>query len=224
MRAYKCGITKTQFINELKKHQLADAFIKGTYLGDGLQDMKGCAVGCSLKSINRIKNINEKVDIHKRYETELGIPEWLARLEDTIFEGLPLEESKQWPVEFSMSIKVGVDLDQIKNKILYFIVNSTLSHFDHDKFPQVFQAVTAVCKLLKLKKPNKDKLNDAADAAAWAAADAADAAAEAADAAAWAARAAAWAAAEAANTAAWAARAAYYVSLSKEIIRLLKEM
>ena len=51
MQAYTKGITKAEFVNEIKLHMEADNFIKRTY-SDG---KKGCAVGCSLKSVNKLK-------------------------------------------------------------------------------------------------------------------------------------------------------------------------
>ena len=41
MRAYECGITKEEFVQEIRKQQELDNFIKGTYNGEG---EKGCAV------------------------------------------------------------------------------------------------------------------------------------------------------------------------------------
>jgi hypothetical protein len=98
MQAYSQTITKKEFVAELKKHQKADNFKKGGYW-DG---EKGCAVGCSLKSIDTVKNLGLKqFNMHKDYETHLGIPEWLARVEDGLFEGMSLKKSKTWPVKFA---------------------------------------------------------------------------------------------------------------------------
>jgi hypothetical protein len=47
------------------------------------------------------------------YETELGIPVMLARLEDWIFEGLPVERAKLWPKQFLTTIKSGSDLSLV---------------------------------------------------------------------------------------------------------------
>ena len=42
------------------------------------------------------------------------MPEWLARLEDTIFEGLPNAVAKTFPARFLEAIPVGVDLESVK--------------------------------------------------------------------------------------------------------------
>ncbi len=56
---------------QVKAHEIADEIVKGKYWEHG----KGCAVGCTVHSSD-----------HGAYETEMGIPRVLARLEETIFE------------------------------------------------------------------------------------------------------------------------------------------
>ena len=149
---------KEKYLNRVKAHASADEFIQGTYWENG----KGCAVGCTVHSDN-----------HNAYEDELGIPAWLAKVEDRIFEGLPLDKAKKWPGEFLSSIKVGADLNKIEVPFLIFVVESTLDKFDHDKFPKVKSSIDGVLKVLREDPENKDAL----DAAAYAADAAADAAA-----------------------------------------------
>ena len=50
---------------------------------------------------------------NKIYEIEFGIHATLAHLEDVIFEGLPNEVSKNWPIDFVSSINVGADLSLV---------------------------------------------------------------------------------------------------------------
>ena len=76
MQAYMNGITKEQFVNETKKHRELDQFVKGTYNSKS----GACAVGCALRSVNKIKGLDLNTSIHAEYETHLGIPEWLAKL------------------------------------------------------------------------------------------------------------------------------------------------
>lgn len=89
---------KDKYIARVKAHAEDDEIIKGKYWEDG----KGCAVGCTIEG-------NE----HKRYETELGIPESIAYLEDGIFEGLSNEEAMKFPLEFIEAIPVGADLSKV---------------------------------------------------------------------------------------------------------------
>lgn len=203
--------------------------MKGCYWENG----KGCAVGCTIHSGD-----------HSTYEDELGIPTWLAYLEDAVFEGLPNEYAMTWPEKFLEAIPVGVDLEKVKAPFLIFVLESTLDQFDHDKFPDVKSSFDTVIRLYREGETNKNKFEVAAEAAAaaaratWEAAEAVWAtwAAEARRAA-WAAAAAAeaaeatWAAAAAARAAdatwaalaAWGARGDHFRKLADKLLELLKD-
>ena len=230
-------MTKEELLKELKIHQKADDFIKGSYDTIVNGSFKGCAVGCSLESLNRKKGLKVGYNDHYAYEPNFGIPMWLAKMEDRIFEGLPTEDAKKWPVKFTAAINKGADLNKIFKPLLVIICESTLTTFDHAKYPASAIAINVVIKLLKNKKTTKQQFLDARKEArayaAYAAADAADDA-DAADAAAaayaaYAAYAAADAAAYAADAAADAAYARstakfkYYKILSQALIKLIKE-
>jgi len=178
---------KEKYLARVHAHAKADEFIKGIYWEGG----KGCAVGCTIHS-----------DDHAAYEDELGIPEWLAHLEDTIFEGLPNERAKLWPVEFLEAVNVGADLNSIKSAFMIFTLDALLKTFDHAKFPHVLKVITDVQALWRKYPRGHDESNRAE----WREADAARASNAAADAT-YAARAAARAAYAAAD-ATYAARAA----------------
>jgi len=79
---------KQKYLNRVADHRKADELVKGSTGSNG----KGCAVWCTLNKYN-----------HKAYEKELGIPEWLARVEDLLFEQLPDNRSQKWPEQFLKS-------------------------------------------------------------------------------------------------------------------------
>ena len=85
---------KEKYLLRVRSHAAQDEIIKGKYWENG----KGCAVGCTVHSSN-----------HSAYETELGIPAWLARVEDRLFEGMPLARAKLWPEQFLSAIRPGAD-------------------------------------------------------------------------------------------------------------------
>jgi len=200
---------KEKYLDRINAHAKADEIIKGQYWEDG----RGCAVGCTIHGSN-----------HAAYETEIGVPEWLARLEDKIFEGLPLEKAKTFPVQFLEAINVGADLNSIKMPMLVFMVEQARQYANTEKS---IAAIDGVLTELKRDVLDLDKLRLAriaadatyaasthagvADVAAYVAAYAAGvAAADAAYAAAYDAYAAGVAAADAAYAAAYDADAAAY--------------
>jgi hypothetical protein len=89
---------KEQYLARVRAHRAADEIIRGTYWEGG----KGCAVGCTVHS-----------NSHAAYETELGIPRILARLEDGIFEALPNGAALEWPERFLGAITPGADLSLV---------------------------------------------------------------------------------------------------------------
>ena len=244
MKAFTGKVTKDQFIKEIKWHKEQDAFIKGTYTENNKNNFRGCAVGCSINSINKLLGTAYDYDEHLDMAETLQIPEWLVRIEDKIFEGLSEKDSKEWPLRFSEAINVGADLDKIKPAFLVYVLESiTVTH-------EVVHRAIALWKRDDLysnawKKESRavyaaNAANAAANAAAYAA-NAANAAAYAAYAAnaanaayvanAYAANATANAAAYAANAAADAANAAdagaekrgeIYKKFSDKLIELMK--
>ena len=102
---------KTNILSGLAVHRAADEIVQGTYWENG----KGCAVGCTLESIRLMRGL-DKIDhsSHSLAEKETGIPRILWRLEDRIFEGLPIARAKQWPKEFLLTITPGQDLEKVK--------------------------------------------------------------------------------------------------------------
>ena len=98
---------KEKYLSRVISHYNADEIEKGFYWENG----KGCAVGCTIHGSN-----------HEDYETELGIPRILARLEDGIFENLPNGTAKKWPKEFLEAINVGADLSGIWPKFAVWLL------------------------------------------------------------------------------------------------------
>jgi hypothetical protein len=90
--------TKQKYLDRVEQHRKADQIVHGTYWQNG----KGCAVGCTVHSAN-----------HGAFETELGIPRTLARLEDMIFESLKNGEAQDWPGQFLDAPLVGADLSMV---------------------------------------------------------------------------------------------------------------
>ena len=178
---------KRFYLMRVRQHRANDELIKGVYWQEG----KGCAIGCAIHS-----------DDHAAYETELGIPRLLARLEDGIFEGLPMAQAQRWPEAFLRAIPVGADLSMVWPQFAVWLLGDPKDGVLRSaKNPTTRHAIQAVIRLyqgLSTWPPSREEaalFAEAAEAAnaAWAA-EAADAA-KAADAAnaAWAAD-AAWAA------------------------------
>lgn len=64
---------KDYFVKNAKWHQEQDRFVQGQDEYD--KDKKGCMIACSFKNYD-----------HKLGEEESGVPEWILKLADSIFE------------------------------------------------------------------------------------------------------------------------------------------
>ena len=160
-------MTKPELLTELRWHQEQDNFLKGTYQKGDTE--KGCAVGCAIMSLNKKKGLDLHPGDHGAYERHFGVPQWLARVEDDIFEGVSLERSKTWPVEFIEAINPGADLERVKRPFMVLILRSTLNNFDHQKYPEVLAAVNGSIDFWETEFESEES-ESAAWGAAWSAA------------------------------------------------------
>src|ERR1700743_289593 len=85
---------KEKYLARVRAHRAADNLVRGT----GWDGHRGCAIGCTLERYE-----------HSLYETELGIPRSIARLEDGLFESLPVELAMEWPERVLTAIRPGAD-------------------------------------------------------------------------------------------------------------------
>lgn len=137
---------KKKYVDRVKEHKRLDQISKGVYWSEKDGKIKGCAVGCTLE------RTNIDLQIHRQYEIELGLPEWLAILEDRIFENLPDAESKEWPVKFLEAIPVG---KKINEKVLSKFMVILMLDKKHGnitragEFKDVEAAIKQVAKLHK---------------------------------------------------------------------------
>lgn len=101
-------VSKTECLKAITRHAENDRLIRGTYWDDDL--MQGCGVGCTL--VDFVDDARKCAD-HEWYEWLFGIPMYLARLEDRIFENVSPARRRRWPVEFIAAIPVGSDLGTV---------------------------------------------------------------------------------------------------------------
>ncbi len=185
---------KAEYLGRVREHAKADQLVKGQYWSEG----RGCAVGCTIHG-----------DDHLRYETELGIPVTLARLEDRIFEGLPNAQAMTWPERFLSAITPGADLSLVGKRFLAWLVRDVSRFADGD-------TRTAILSIADLY--DRESAGEVIQEPQWREARKAAAASAAAADAAYAAYAASATAAASA-----AARDAHYVTMSDRLLELLSQ-
>ena len=158
---------KEFYLARVRAHRLADQIIQGTGWDEASQ--RGCAVGCTLHSYN-----------HSAYEKELGLHRILARLQDGIFENLPIEEAQEFPLKFLSAIEPGADLSGVWLKFaIWMLIDETHGVLQFAKSERSRKAIELVADAYRrglaspLSVEEWGGIRSAAYAAAYAAADAA---------------------------------------------------
>jgi len=204
-------------------HRDADMLVSGTYGQTAGGAFRGCSVGCMAHDI-----APKRRDHHEVVAEDAGWPEWLVRLNDSIFEGLPTGKRENFHVELREAIAPGVDLESVRPMLairridrLITLQNGNLGRGVDDVVNQTIAALQQVrraheaeigdnvCLLADAEKTaawSAESARSAAESAAESARSAAESARSAAESAAWSAAAwSAWSAAESARSAAWSA-------------------
>src|SRR6059036_1776153 len=99
-----------------RKHREEDRYIAGSYAKGKGDDWRGCSIGCSVRSLQLLGRLPS--DFHNNYHAglavALGWPEWLVRLQDTLFEGLLPSERPAWTETLAQAVPIGVDLEPVR--------------------------------------------------------------------------------------------------------------
>ncbi len=140
---------KVKYEARFAAHRAADEVIQGT----GFDNGRGCFVGCTLDSYD-----------HKRFPIDLGWPEWLAHLADTIFEGIPASEAPQFGTDLLAAVPVGVDLEPVRNRFLVNVQRRNLARLGGNYEPYVDEVRRVIEQVISLLDAS------AAESAAWSAA------------------------------------------------------
>jgi len=227
-------ITKEKFVKHLKWHQEIDAFESGHYgksydLGKN-ENFKACSVGCSLNSVAIELGENLDTSDHSLFEEYLGIPKWVAELQDTLFEGVSRERQKTLPLEFGEALNTGSDLSKIKVPFSIYILEQnikTLDNLDCKEMKLVIAGSRAACVQMIAAQKSGDRrkiyLARSAAESAWLAADLVWST-RSAESAAWSAVDLVWSARSAAESAARSgARSEVYKKFADKLIELIKQ-
>ena len=159
---------KDLYMARLKEHHRLDEIIQGT----GYDGARGCAVGCTLNNYS-----------HSAYEKELGLPAWIAHLEDKLFEGVSKEQASKFAVAFLEAIPVGVDVEPVRWKLAIWRHSNQIESLRENKEPYVKQCSDAIqgvieyCEARLASNFDVAKLESARSAARSAAESAAESAA-----------------------------------------------
>lgn len=189
---------KRKYVSRMSNHIKADELVRGVgWESNGVT--RGCAVGCTLNAYD-----------HAAFETELGIPEWAARLLDHLHENTSedyLYKGDKLALAFLKAIKPGSDLSRVDHQIHIFIQQENRKQVDGLDIDADLksQVIAAIDGSIGVRQQALDfGWNESAAAAARSAAEAAAAAV--------------WSAAESAAAAVWSAESAWSAAAANDAI------
>jgi len=152
------------------KHAEQDEYIKGIYAQIDEYDcetFRGCSVGCSIYDLNNMAG-DQTSDYgdHTYLACKLGVPLFVVKMQDDIFEGLPLEKSIAWTQRLFSAIPVGADLLPVAPKFLKFVLESCSTDVEGDEFKQQRTSVEQSLSVIEnWIATDRFDAGDAADAA-----------------------------------------------------------
>ena len=200
---------KEFYVNRLIHHRKLEHLTQGVGWETGAET-KACAIGCLLEEYN-----------HTLGPDQLGLPEWLLRLCDFLFEKLPAKDANKFAIDWVKAIPEGANVEPVKHQLAIWRIDLSLKRLAGNKEPYAIECRNALNLVRAWHISGGVESAESASAAAWSAARSAWSAAESAawSAAEWsAARSSARSAAESAESSA----SAYIKSEAKTLIKLLK--
>jgi len=192
---------KDEVLSIAKNHQEMDMFVQGQWLQEDKVDglFKGCYFGCMTQtSDNTLENAVKTLEM----------PHWIVWVGEKIFEGLPEEESKFFPVQLINAIPVNMDTEKLWKSWNIALLTDQFKFVN--KGSAQHKAIQGVIDLYKCDSIDASAARSAessAESSAWSAAWSARSSARSAASAA-SAESSAWSAAWSAWSAAWSARSA----------------
>lgn len=167
MLAFVNGLeTKEQALARAAAHREADNYVQGTFdTGDG----KGCSVGCMMQPFRDPDDPDESW--HRTEERAWNVPRIIARLQDRIFEGLPLAESRAWTERYIAAVPVGADLGLVAARFMHWLMTDPEGVRRHAREDghQAIERVAALYERLIGGDTVTDKEWEEADWSAWSA-------------------------------------------------------
>lgn len=139
---------KSALVALAKQHREKDEYTAGSYGEKQGSTFKGCSVGCTIYDLNLLKNTKIEYSNHSELAKALGIPVFIARIQDCIFEGLPESHRYTWTERLFTAINVGSDLSSVMPKFLKVILENCLERIQRYESKQQKDAVLGVIKVI----------------------------------------------------------------------------
>ena len=116
---------RSDYIAECRWHREQDLIIQSSYGDPEKSDFRGCHNGCAAHSLLRLKGFKISGSDKFGVAEALGWPIWLVRLAESIFEGLPNKDAKEFPQQLAQAIPCGANVDMVWPKLALWLLGDT---------------------------------------------------------------------------------------------------
>ncbi len=154
---------KRKIVKEAKRHEKLDAWVTGDYeQKNGV--VKHCSIGCVRFALGLQSNIGE----HGQLVDPTGVPEYILRMSDQIFEGLPESKRGTWTRRLWSAIPANKDLSRVQDQMSAWLMLDKKIGLAHIAQQEDVRAVAKVIGELYLRRGNGETgLKDEFAAASW---------------------------------------------------------
>jgi hypothetical protein len=155
----------SRLIELADEHKDKDQYVQGFgYWQNG----KGCSVGCTIADAKCEGLCNGVAyDDHKALAGILGVTEFITRLQDNIFEGLPAEDAMAWTGRLLRSIKPGTDYASVSTRMSIAMLRDPEIGLCHTAILDSVKTVAHAIAALYERRFNRDEPKDEEWHAAW---------------------------------------------------------
>ena len=136
-------LQKQKYVSIYEKGEKDNLLIRGNYFCEDTQ--QGCLVGLPTRSSS-----------HAQLAEESGNPEWIIRVGETIYEGMPEETYKSFPRKLFEAIPVGITherLNIVKHKLFKFNLEEICQGTDHETVKEPIREIISLHQRVIDNKP-----------------------------------------------------------------------
>jgi hypothetical protein len=131
------AVFREQVLAEIKRHEDMDAFVDKTYGRYDSDTFRGCAIGCTINSLNLVTGKNMSYNSHADVAELLCVPIELCRLVDGVFESMPSDERRFFTRRVWSAIRTGADTTDVTRKFLIFVLQLTLENLAGNTYEKI---------------------------------------------------------------------------------------
>lgn len=138
-------VLKERYLARMSRHQQLDHIVQNLYWNPftppddederdrWTPDPRGCSIGCTIaedymgmtltgRGAVFLQQDEPPIHVLDAFARDLGVPRFIAAANEIIFEELPEDQAKAWPLKLLEAIPVGTDLSHVLNQLIFLMI------------------------------------------------------------------------------------------------------